>query len=237
MANEMESYPTTRAMKYKLDDLKQEGETYKDVVDRLLEMAAKPDTTRATAPLPKDEYDPADHVDATIKLSKAQKHALILDEPGDSYKESLRYLLAMAEESDSGLPSPLQEPPFTDYPKAWYEPDTNNPDEIVAVRVPDDEWGSTKHLYFETYERAAKAIRRWSHHYATAEEIPGLAPPLQEPPFTDHPDAWYEPDTDNPDELVAVRVPDDAWGNATRTYFKTYEGAAKAITRWYDRLY
>jgi len=164
MANEMESYPTTRAMKYKLDDLKQEGETYKDVVDRLLEMAAKPGTTRATAPLPKDEYDPADHVDATIKLSKAQKHALLLDEPGDTYKESMRYLLAMVEETDSGSP-------------------------------------------------------------------------LQEPPFTDHPDAWYEPDTDNPDELVAVRVPDDAWGNATRTYFKTYEGAAKAITRWYDRLY
>jgi hypothetical protein len=57
---------------------------------------------------------------------------------------------------------------------------------------------------------------------------------LQEPPFSDHPRAWYEPDTHDPDEIVAVRIPDDVGGVEDRRYYKTYDGAAQAIRRWYE---
>jgi hypothetical protein len=58
--------------------------------------------------------------------------------------------------------------------------------------------------------------------------------PLDEPPFTTHPNAWYEPDTVDPDEIVAVRIPEDVGGVDDRRYYKTYEGAATAITRWHE---
>lgn len=59
--------------------------------------------------------------------------------------------------------------------------------------------------------------------------------PLEEPPFTDHPRAWYEPKTQDPDHLVGVRIPDgDGYPNQDRRYYKTYDGAAKAIKRWYE---
>lgn len=58
--------------------------------------------------------------------------------------------------------------------------------------------------------------------------------PLDEPPFSNHPNAWYEPSTSDPDEIVAVRTPDSAAVNGDRRYYKTYPGAAKAIRRWYE---
>ena len=58
--------------------------------------------------------------------------------------------------------------------------------------------------------------------------------PLDRPPFTENPGAWYEPDTQDPDEIVAVRIPDSAHVSEDRRYYKTYPGAAKAIKRWYE---
>jgi len=58
--------------------------------------------------------------------------------------------------------------------------------------------------------------------------------PLDEPPFTNHPKAWYEPNTKDPDEIVALRVPESAGISEDRRYYKTYDGAAKAIKRWYE---
>jgi hypothetical protein len=58
--------------------------------------------------------------------------------------------------------------------------------------------------------------------------------PLDEPPFTTHPNAWYEPNTNDPDEIVGVRIPDSAHVSEDRRYYKTYPGAAKAIRRWYE---
>jgi len=57
--------------------------------------------------------------------------------------------------------------------------------------------------------------------------------PLEKPPFTEYPNAWYEPDTSDPDEIVAVRIPDDATVSEDRRYYKTYEGAKAGIKRWY----
>jgi len=57
---------------------------------------------------------------------------------------------------------------------------------------------------------------------------------LDQPPFTTHPQAWYEPDTKDPNEIVAVRIPDDVPGADDRRYYKTYEGAASAIKTWYE---
>lgn len=57
--------------------------------------------------------------------------------------------------------------------------------------------------------------------------------PLEQSPFTDYPQAWYEPETQDPDEIVAVRIPDHSHVSEDRRYYKTYEGAAKAIRRWY----
>jgi len=58
--------------------------------------------------------------------------------------------------------------------------------------------------------------------------------PLEEPPFSTHPNAWYEPNTNDPDEIVAVRIPNSARIAEGRRYYKTYAGAAKAIRRWYE---
>lgn len=57
--------------------------------------------------------------------------------------------------------------------------------------------------------------------------------PLENPPFTTYPDAWYEPETDDSDEIVAVRIPESADLSEDRRYYKTYEGAAKSIRRFY----
>lgn len=62
----------------------------------------------------------------------------------------------------------------------------------------------------------------------------GVTDPLEQSPFTEHPHAWYEPDTNDPDEIVAVRIPDSAHISEDRRYYKTYDGAAKAIRRWYE---
>lgn len=58
--------------------------------------------------------------------------------------------------------------------------------------------------------------------------------PLEEPPFTKHPEAWYEPTTEDADHLVGVRIPEAADLAEDRRYYKTYDGAAKAIRRWYE---
>lgn len=58
--------------------------------------------------------------------------------------------------------------------------------------------------------------------------------PLEQSPFTEYPQAWYEPDTSDPDEIVTVRIPEDALPNQDRRYYKTYDGAATAIRRWYE---
>lgn len=58
--------------------------------------------------------------------------------------------------------------------------------------------------------------------------------PLDQPPFTEHPEAWYEPSTEDPDEIVAVRIPESESLSEDRRYYKTYDGAAKSIRRWYE---
>jgi hypothetical protein len=58
--------------------------------------------------------------------------------------------------------------------------------------------------------------------------------PLEELPFTSHPEAWYEPNTNDPDEILGVRIPESAEVSEDRRYYKTYDGAAKAIKRWYE---
>jgi len=65
---------------------------------------------------------------------------------------------------------------------------------------------------------------------------PGQEPsdPLDEPPFTTNPYAWYEPNTADSDEIAAVRVPDSAGLASDVRYYKTYDGAAEAIRRWYE---
>lgn len=57
--------------------------------------------------------------------------------------------------------------------------------------------------------------------------------PLETPPFTDHPEAWYVPESADPDKRVAVKVPDRLGLRSDRRYYKTYDGAAAAIERWY----
>ena len=62
----------------------------------------------------------------------------------------------------------------------------------------------------------------------------GVTSPLEQPPFTEHPNAWYEPNTDDPEEIVAVRIPESTNLSEDRRYYKTYDGAAKSIRRWYE---
>jgi len=58
--------------------------------------------------------------------------------------------------------------------------------------------------------------------------------PLEQSPFAENPQAWYEPDTEDPDEIVAVRIPEQFGLAEDRRYYKTYEGAAQAIRRFYE---
>jgi len=62
----------------------------------------------------------------------------------------------------------------------------------------------------------------------------GLPSELQRPPFSEHERAWYIPNTQEPDHVVAVRIPESAFPNEDRRYYKTFSGAAKALRRWYE---
>jgi hypothetical protein len=52
--------------------------------------------------------------------------------------------------------------------------------------------------------------------------------------FDRHPDAWYEPDSAK--HNVAVYVPDDSgtYDAGKTRYYKTRDGAAEALRRWYE---
>lgn len=65
-------------------------------------------------------------------------------------------------------------------------------------------------------------------------DMGGLPDELQQSPFTEHERAWYIPNTQEPDHVVAVRIPESAVANEDRRYYKTYSGAAKALRRWYE---
>jgi hypothetical protein len=57
--------------------------------------------------------------------------------------------------------------------------------------------------------------------------------PLEQPPFSENTQAWYRPNVQDDDVVVAVRNPVDHT-EETRRYYKTYDGAAKAIRRWWE---
>lgn len=58
--------------------------------------------------------------------------------------------------------------------------------------------------------------------------------PLEQLPFSTHPEAWYEPNASDPDKILAVRIPEEERGAEDRRYYKTVAGAAEAIRRWYE---
>lgn len=81
------------------------------------------------------------------------------------------------------------------------------------------------------YQTAKPKEPNWTEEALDGTE---LTSPLRNPPFSNHPSAWYEPSTQDPQEIVAVRIPDSANVSEDRRYYKTFDGAAKAIKRWYE---
>lgn len=54
------------------------------------------------------------------------------------------------------------------------------------------------------------------------------------PAFQKRPDAWYQPDSEKHDYAVEVPEGADVYDAGETRYFKTCNGAAKALNRWYE---